>query len=69
MEFLLHNIKAFLDVILLILLVFHAQETCKSTTHNLARSAPLKVDHDILTLPQRPNFHHNGTIATDKNEW
>jgi hypothetical protein len=30
MDFVLHNIKEFLDVILLI---FHTQETCKSTTH------------------------------------
>jgi hypothetical protein len=31
MECFSHNIKAILDVVLLI---FHAQETCKSTTHN-----------------------------------
>jgi hypothetical protein len=31
MDLFLHNIKAILDVILLI---FHTQKTCKSTTHN-----------------------------------
>jgi hypothetical protein len=39
----LHKIKAFLDVILLI---FHAQEIFKSTTHNPGPH-PMKFDHDI----------------------
>ncbi len=32
------------------------------------RSAPHEFHHEILSLPQRPNFYHNGAITTDKNE-
>ncbi len=32
------------------------------------RSAPHEFDHDIRTLPWRPDFHCNGALSTDKNE-